>query len=109
MTREEQIVEAAKAKEEETGFCELVKSPVSRGVDSACGIGFIEGAVWADEHPINYDGKAMLHVLNKGAAIGRREMLDKACEWLEQRQLVDLEVPNIEKFINDFRKDMEEQ
>lgn len=51
MTREEQIIEAAKAKEEETGFCELVKSPVSRGVDSACGIGFIEGAVWADEHP----------------------------------------------------------
>ena len=48
MTREEQIVGAAKAKEKETEFCELVKSRVSRGVDSAFGIGFIEGAVWAD-------------------------------------------------------------
>ena len=53
MTREEQIVGAAKAKQEETEFCELVKSPVSKGVDSAFGIGFLEGAVWADEHPKN--------------------------------------------------------
>ena len=52
-------------------------------------------------------GEELLHVLNKGAAIGRREMLDKACEWLEERQAVDLEVPNIEKFINDFKKAME--
>jgi len=51
MTREEQIVKAAKAKEEKTDFCELVKSPVSRGVNSAFGIGFLEGAVWADENP----------------------------------------------------------
>lgn len=51
MTRERQIVEAAKAKEKETGFSELVKSPVSKGVNSAYGIGFIEGATWADEHP----------------------------------------------------------
>lgn len=40
------------------------------------------GAIYADEHPINYDGKAMLHVLHKGAAIGRREMLDKVCQYL---------------------------
>ena len=52
-------------------------------------------------------GEELIHVLNKGAAIGRREMLDKACEWLEERQVVDLEVPNIEKFINDFKKAME--
>ena len=51
MTREEQIVEAAKAKGEETEFCELVKSRVSRGVNSAFGIGFLEGAVWSDKHP----------------------------------------------------------
>ena len=68
---------------------------------------FRQGIEWADENPINYDGKAMFHVLHKGAAIGMREMLDKACEWLEHRQVIDLEVPNIEKFINDFRKAME--
>ena len=52
-------------------------------------------------------GEELIHVLNKGAAIGRREMLDKACEWLYNRQQVDLVVPNIEKFINDFKKAME--
>lgn len=36
-------------------------------------------------------------------------MLDKVCKWLEERQAVDLEVPNIEKFISDLRKAMEEQ
>lgn len=69
---------------------------------------FKQGIEWADQNPINYDGKAMLHVLNKGAAIGRREMLDKTCEWLYKRQQVDLVVPNIEKFINDFKQVMEE-
>lgn len=34
--------------------------------------------------------------------------IEKACEWFEERQAVDLEVPNIEKFINDFKKAMEE-
>ena len=29
-------------------------------------------------------------------------------KWLEERQSVDLVVPNIEKFINDFKKAMEE-
>ena len=53
-------------------------------------------------------GEELIHVLNKGAAIGRREMLDKACEWLYKRQQVDLVVSNIEKFIDDFRKAMEE-
>lgn len=44
-----------------------------------------------------------------GWELGYRDAIDKACEWLEERQAVDLEVPNIEKFINDFKKDMEEQ
>ena len=94
MTRQEKIVEAA----QQYG-----------GSNEEMRCHFIDGCHWADEHPINYDGKAMLHVLNKGVAIGRREMLGKACEWLYNRQQVDLVVPNIEKFINDFKKDMEEQ
>lgn len=30
-------------------------------------------------------GEELIHVLNKGAAIGRREMLDKACKWLNEK------------------------
>ena len=58
---------------------------------------------WADEHPNLYS------VTRKAVERERKHLIDKVCEWLEQRQLIDLEVPNIEKFINDFRKDMEEQ
>ena len=43
--------------------------------------GLIEGAEWADEHPVNYDGKAMLHILEKGVKQGKRELIDKACEF----------------------------
>ena len=53
MTREEEIVKAAKEFENRSWFSDIVHSKVSRGVDSAFGIGFIEGAVWADENPQN--------------------------------------------------------
>lgn len=53
MTREEEIVNAAKEHEKKTEFVELVKSPLSRGVNSAYGIGFIEGCVWSDAHQRN--------------------------------------------------------
>ena len=46
---DEQIVEAAKSAEKKTEFGELVHSKVSRGVNSAYGIGFLEGAEWARE------------------------------------------------------------
>lgn len=46
---DEQIVEAAKSAEKKTEFGELVHSQVSRGVNSAYGIGFLEGAEWARE------------------------------------------------------------
>ena len=32
--------------------------------------------------------------------------IEKACEWLYQRQAVDLEVSDIDKFINEFKKAM---
>lgn len=32
-----------------------------------------------------YNGKAMLHVLEKGVKQGRRELIGKACEWLRKR------------------------
>ena len=31
-----------------------------------------------------YNGKAMLHVLEKGVEQGRRELIDKACKWLKK-------------------------
>lgn len=43
---------------------------------------FEAGAEWADANPANYKGKAMLHVLSKGVGQGKRETLDKVCEWL---------------------------
>lgn len=46
---DEQIVEAAKSAGEKTEFGKLVHSKVSRGVNSAYGIGFLEGAEWARE------------------------------------------------------------
>lgn len=46
---DKQIVDAAKASEKKTEFGELVYSQVSRGVNSAYGIGFLEGAEWARE------------------------------------------------------------
>lgn len=44
MTREEQIVNAVKDSEKQMGLS---------GGASCYGIGFLEGAVWADEHPQN--------------------------------------------------------
>lgn len=47
--REKQIVEKAKQRENESGFSDFVHRV--RGVNSAYGIGFLEGAVWSDEKP----------------------------------------------------------
>ena len=37
---------------------------------------------------------------------GWHKAVELCCEWLYQRQVVDLEVNDIEKFINDFKKAM---
>ena len=41
---DKEIVMAAKTAEQKTGFGELVRSKLSRGVNSAYGIGFLDGA-----------------------------------------------------------------
>ena len=43
---DEMIVAAAKEHGQHTEFKKIVGSPISRGVNSAYGIGFLEGAVW---------------------------------------------------------------
>lgn len=47
--RKIEIVKAAAENGKKTDFCDLVHSPLSRGVNSPYGIGFIDGAVWADK------------------------------------------------------------
>lgn len=49
MTREEQIIQAAKNAEKEVGFNPIVMR--AKGINSAYGIGFLEGAKWADKNP----------------------------------------------------------
>lgn len=49
MTRKEEIIQTARQKEKEVGFSQFVHE--AKGVNSAYGIGFLEGAEWADNHP----------------------------------------------------------
>ena len=49
MTRKEEIIQIARQKEKEVGFSQFVHE--AKGVNSAYGIGFLEGAEWADNHP----------------------------------------------------------
>ena len=51
MTREEEIIQVAKQKEKEIRFTQIVKE--AKGVNSAYGIGFLEGAEWADRSMID--------------------------------------------------------
>ena len=73
---------------------------------------FKAGAKWADANPANYEGKAMLHVLEKGVKQGKKEMLDKAYGWINLHigELSDIYTRSAirNKFLDDFRKAMEE-
>lgn len=72
MTRKEEIINQARQKEKECGFSPIVKQ--AKGVNSAYGIGFLEGCVWADENPDSSWGVRL--------KLEREEWLDKACDWL---------------------------
>ena len=79
---------------------------------------FIVGAQWQKEQDAievkevdeEYNGKAMLHVLEKGVKQGKRELIDRACEWLRDNLhhywgSISADPHN---FLFDFRKAMEE-
>lgn len=53
------------------------------------------------------NSEEMRDLLRMEYSKGRYDTITKAVEWLYQRQAVDFEVPDIEKFINDFKKAME--
>lgn len=63
--------------------------------------------LWADEHPIHYDGKAYLYVLHKGVEQGRKEMLDEVCEWLKENGTLYWWDEEDDEGLNDLRKAME--
>ena len=106
---DEEIVKRAKDAEKRTGFGELVHSPISKGVNSAYGIGYIEGMVEyrnsLQEEPVSeeldeeirkylIDFKGYPHVMDEEeknmikmarhfANWQKQQMIDKACEWLK--------------------------
>lgn len=126
MTREEEIIARAGEAEKETTFSDIVFK--AKGVNSAYGIGYIEGAKWADEHPSEEERgmtleekiKIELHdylyksglshiicandrlkVAKHFTEWANKTMIDKACEWIERNQKTDIDV-------DDFRQAMEE-
>ena len=56
-----------------------------------------------------YNGRAMLHVLEKGVEQGRRELIDKACEWLKKWDAYRVCLEGRKDwFIEQFKKAMKE-
>ena len=92
MKRAEQIEQAAKR------YVKDIVTPLPASLMTA----FVKGAEYADRTPIHYDGKAMLHVLNKGHEQGCKDTINKACEWLK----CNFNMPD--DFESHFRKAMEE-
>lgn len=81
----------------------------------------IEGVEWADENP-NSNGKELLYVAQKTADRTKKEIIEKACKWLENELYEVMAEPNpyyisevqsksynsLEILINEFKKAMEE-
>ena len=103
MTRKEEIEKIAStfAIDEVKDTC----NPASkRGLLYA---GFVSGAEWADQHPMTYDGKAMLYVNSRSHENGYKEAIDKACDWFEEKACCGWsEDVEVKYFIEDFRKAM---
>lgn len=81
MTRKEEIekIASAFAIDEVKDTC----NPASkRGLLYA---GFVCGAEWADQHPMTYDGKAMLYVNSRSHENGYKEAVNKMIELLDKR------------------------
>jgi hypothetical protein len=59
-----------------------------------------------------YNGRAMLYVLEKGVKQGRRELIENACKWWEKElsypSMTQEEIKWYKSKVNKFRKAMEE-
>ena len=96
MKRAEQIEQAAKR------YVKDIVTPLPASLMTA----FIKGAEYADEHPVNYDGKAMLYVLNKGHEQGWKDAINKAYDLLIERY--ENQGVILLEDINEFKQIMEE-
>lgn len=71
--------------------------------------GFKFGAYWAGEHPYT-GGKELLYVAQKTTERTKKEIINKACEWLEENTNPVFYSGNgwtTEEFIDNFKKAME--
>ena len=107
MTREEEIIEAAK----------LIYSP-SSGIPQSLSmkVGFIEGAKWADLHP-NLSEEEQVGMEGLGMVWQKKAFIEKACKWLDDNLYTTCDVFNntgvdsvdgytVEEFIEKFKKAM---
>lgn len=100
MTRKEKIKRAAfeYADKELIGIIDFKKEEA-----------FIEGAMWADEHPVVKVGGAI-----KNYERGYEDAIDKTCEWLEQHLHHDnvggfwADATDVDDFINQFKSSCSE-
>jgi hypothetical protein len=44
-----------------------------------------------------YNGKAMLHVLEKGVKQGKKELIEKACEYIRKHQCEYIDLDELRK------------
>lgn len=131
---DEEIVKRAKDAEERTGFGKLVHSQISKGVNSAYGIGYIEGmedyrnslqedsvSEELDEeirkylidfkgypHVMDEEEKNMIKMARHFANWQKQQMIDKACEWLNNFYSEDRHCFLVKEDIEAFKQAMEE-
>ncbi len=84
MKRDEEIVNIAKQKEESQVFCDIVEY-------SAYGVGFIEGAKWADEYP---------------SMEQKQQFVDKAWQWIFRVFVITAPLDFQQAIEKEFRKEM---
>lgn len=99
---DKEIVERAKEAEKRTGFGELIHSPISKGVNSAYGIGFIEGMVeyrnFLQEEPVSEDlEEAAKRYATEGDEISGLHIVDEeveafkaGAEWQKEQMMTKL-------------------
>lgn len=112
MTRKKEIErESFKVYPKKLGYSTIIEKTVDYNGENRKI--WVAGAEWADAHPVHYDGKAYLYVLHKGVEQGKKEMLDKAIEWLRNETMGLLLQPKenyelVQEFVDCFKEAMEE-
>ena len=107
MTREEQIKEAARKFFDD--YLDGLKGETLTVQQT-----FEDGAKWADEHP-NSNGKELLYVAQNTAERTKKELINKACEWLQlnadkyMRAIGGCMYFDVINSVNDFKRAMNEE